>query len=102
MLVDAGIEDHGVGRLEAAAQSRGVVEQPDHVGFLGGVGDHEFGAAAGFADGIDHLLQLARRAAGGDHVIAFGRETPADGGADAAFGPHANDHSGWFCHSSTP
>ena len=68
-------------RLPVVTQTN---EQADDLVLLRAVDREGRRAAAVLADRVDHCLDLRRRAAGDQHVIAFFREAAAGCAADAA------------------
>jgi hypothetical protein len=84
--VVAGIEDDKVRRVAVGAWQHGPVEEPNDVGLAGHGGWHGLRAAARVGDRSDDLHDFFRRPAGGEHVVSFGRETPAERGAKPASG----------------
>jgi ribosomal protein S27AE len=61
---------------------------------------HGLGAAARFANRLDNLRDLLRRSAGDEKVIALGREAPAQCGAGAVLGTHADNEASGRAHAN--
>ena len=86
-----GIEDDQIERFPAGAGRHGAIEERQNVLLARRIGRHGFSAVSHRADGFACARDLVLRSTGGENVVAFRSEAPANGGADPAFGAHSND-----------
>src|SRR4051812_5401855 len=98
LAIVACVVGHQIGRSDAGARCRGVIEQPDDVLLSGGVHGERFRTTSVRLDGTHHLPDFFQAATCHEHMVAALGKTPAQCGTQSKLSADADHDCGWSVH----